>query len=52
MITRLSRIQRVWYAFVRALIVGFSKAFWRLDIRGAEHIPKTGPFVLSPVRRM
>jgi 1-acyl-sn-glycerol-3-phosphate acyltransferase len=51
MITRLSRIQRVWYAFVRALIVGFSKAFWRLRVEGAEHIPTTGPFILSPVHR-
>jgi len=50
-ITRLSRIQRVWYAFVRALIVGFSKAFWRLRVEGAEHIPATGPFILSPVHR-
>jgi 1-acyl-sn-glycerol-3-phosphate acyltransferase len=50
-ITPLTRVQRVWYAFVRALIVGFSKAFWRLRVEGTEHIPATGPFILSPVHR-
>lgn len=47
----LSPVQRVWYAFVRAVIAGFCRLFWRLDIRGTEHIPATGPFVLSPVHR-
>ncbi len=47
----LSRVQRVWYAFVRSLIVGFSKVFWRLRVEGAEHIPAEGPFILSPVHR-
>ena len=51
MITPLSRIQRVWYAFVRALIVGFCKVFWRMGVEGSEHIPATGPFILSPVHR-
>jgi 1-acyl-sn-glycerol-3-phosphate acyltransferase len=48
---RLSRVQRAWYAFVRALIFGFSKVFWRLRLEGTEHIPAEGPFILSPVHR-
>ena len=47
----LSRVQLVWYAFVRAVIAGFCRLFWRLDIRGTENIPATGPFILSPVHR-
>jgi 1-acyl-sn-glycerol-3-phosphate acyltransferase len=47
----LTGVQRVWYAFVRALIVGFCKVFWRLRVEGREHIPAEGPFILSPVHR-
>jgi 1-acyl-sn-glycerol-3-phosphate acyltransferase len=47
----LTRVQRVWYAFVRGLIAGFCRLFWRLEITGAENIPTTGPFILSPVHR-
>jgi 1-acyl-sn-glycerol-3-phosphate acyltransferase len=50
MIAPLSRIQRVWYAFVRSVVVGFSKTFWRLRVEGTEHVP-AGPFILSPVHR-
>jgi 1-acyl-sn-glycerol-3-phosphate acyltransferase len=46
----LSRVQRVWYAFVRSLVVGFSRTFWRLRVEGTEHVPD-GPFILSPVHR-
>lgn len=44
-------IQRVWYAAIRAIVVGFSRLFWRLSIVGAEHVPTSGPFVLAPVHR-
>jgi 1-acyl-sn-glycerol-3-phosphate acyltransferase len=46
----LSPVQRVWYAFVRSLVVGFSRTFWRLQVEGTEHVPD-GPFILSPVHR-
>ena len=39
------------YVFVRNVIVGFCKLFWRLSVEGREHIPATGPFILSPVHR-
>jgi 1-acyl-sn-glycerol-3-phosphate acyltransferase len=50
MITPLSRMQRAWYAFVRSVVVGFCKTFWRLRVEGTEHVP-AGPFILSPVHR-
>ena len=43
--------QRVLYRVVRALVAGFCRAFWRVRIRGLEHIPPEGPFILSPVHR-
>jgi 1-acyl-sn-glycerol-3-phosphate acyltransferase len=41
----------ILYRIVRALIVGFSKLYWRLSIEGREHVPAEGPFVLAPVHR-
>ena len=41
----------ILYRIVRALIVGFSRLYWRLSIEGREHIPVEGPFVLAPVHR-
>lgn len=41
---------RLWYAFARALVVGFCRVFWRLRVEGRELVPP-GPFVLAPVHR-
>lgn len=41
---------RLWYAFARALVVGFCRVFWRLRVEGRELVPR-GPFVLAPVHR-
>jgi 1-acyl-sn-glycerol-3-phosphate acyltransferase len=38
------------YAFVRAVVAGFCRLFWRLSIDGKEKVPD-GPFVLAPVHR-
>lgn len=46
-----TRAQKVLYFVVRNVIVGFCKLFWRVSVEGREHIPATGPFVLSPVHR-
>lgn len=43
--------QRILYFVVRNVIVGFCRLFWRLEVDGREHIPATGPFILSPVHR-
>lgn len=40
----------VFYRFCRAVVVGFCRLFWRLQVEGREHIPD-GPFVLAPVHR-
>jgi 1-acyl-sn-glycerol-3-phosphate acyltransferase len=43
--------QRVLYAVVRSAIVGFCRVFWRLELTGRDHVPRTGPFILAPVHR-
>lgn len=45
------RLDLVFYRVVRAIVVGFSRLFWRLTIEGTEHVPAEGPFVLAPVHR-
>lgn len=45
------RAERWFYAVVRAVVVGFCRAFWRVRVEGGEHVPPTGAFVLSPVHR-
>ncbi len=47
----LSATQRIFYAIVRGAIHGFCRIYFRLEIHGAEHIPASGPFILSPVHR-
>jgi cytidylate kinase len=44
-------IERTSYAAVRGLFLGLAKLFFRLEIRGREHVPAHGPFVLAPVHR-
>src|SRR5687768_5698671 len=39
------------YRFVRAVVVGFCRLFWRMTVEGQEHVPTTEPFILSPVHR-
>jgi 1-acyl-sn-glycerol-3-phosphate acyltransferase len=43
--------QRALYHFVRWVVVGFCRAFWAMTVDGTEHVPRTGPFILSPVHR-
>ncbi len=46
-----TRLERTSYGIVRGLFLGLAKLYFRLDIRGAEHVPAHGPFVLAPVHR-
>ena len=39
------------YAIVRGAFLGLAKAYFRLEIHGAEHVPAHGPFVLAPIHR-
>lgn len=49
--TKPSRASLAFYAFVRSVVVGFARLFWRLEVHGKEHVPAVGPFVLAPVHR-
>jgi 1-acyl-sn-glycerol-3-phosphate acyltransferase len=46
-----SRLTRISYAVVRAMIFAVAKAFGGVQVRGAEKIPATGAYVLAPVHR-
>ena len=48
---RVAPWQHVLYRFVRVVVGGFCKLFWRVEVQGLEHIPADGPFILSPVHR-
>jgi 1-acyl-sn-glycerol-3-phosphate acyltransferase len=46
-----TRLERTAYGAVRGLFVGLGKPYFRLEIRGREHVPSHGAFVLAPVHR-
>jgi 1-acyl-sn-glycerol-3-phosphate acyltransferase len=39
------------YAFVRGALELFGRLFWRLSVKGKEHVPPTGAFILAPIHR-
>lgn len=39
------------YAFVRAALIAFAKVWFRVSVRGKEHVPKEGAYIISPVHR-
>ncbi len=41
----------MFYRFVRLVVAGFCRVYWRVSIEGADHVPASGPFVLAPVHR-
>ncbi len=48
---RFSPWQHVLYRTIRLLVGRFCRLVWRVRVNGLEHIPATGPFILSPVHR-
>ncbi|MBW3536931.1 MAG: 1-acyl-sn-glycerol-3-phosphate acyltransferase [Actinobacteria bacterium] len=46
-----SRAELALYALVRGLVVAFCRFWWRLEVRGSEHLPREGAFILAPVHR-
>ncbi len=42
--------QLLFYGFVRSLLAGFCRLYWRQTTEGTENLPD-GPFVLAPVHR-
>ena len=39
------------YSFVRLVLAGFTRVFWRLTIEGRENLPASGSYVVAPVHR-
>ncbi|MHB8464627.1 MAG: (d)CMP kinase [Acidimicrobiales bacterium] len=42
---------RVLYWFCRAVIVIFSRVYWRLSVRGVDNLPPDGSYIVAPVHR-
>jgi len=42
---------KLFYAAARAIILVFSKIYFRLTVYGKENVPKTGAFILAPIHR-
>lgn len=40
-----------FYRFARALILGVCSLLFRVRVRGREHVPASGPYVLAPTHR-
>src|SRR3984957_17435127 len=46
-----SKARLAWYAFARGLVEVVCRAYWRVEVRGREHIPASGAYVIAPVHR-
>lgn len=47
----MSRGQKAWYWALRGFVVGVARGYFRASVSGAEHVPATGPFILSSIHR-
>jgi 1-acyl-sn-glycerol-3-phosphate acyltransferase len=45
------RWELAFFTFVRAILLGFGRIWFRVSARGTEHVPTSGPFIISPVHR-
>src|SRR3954454_15510809 len=43
--------QRIFYRFMRGVVILITKGYFRATVKGAEHLPKTGAYILSPIHR-
>lgn len=43
-----TRASRIFYQFVRAVILVGAKVLWRIEVQGRENIPAEGAFILAP----
>jgi 1-acyl-sn-glycerol-3-phosphate acyltransferase len=48
---QLSLGQRLFYRFMRGVVIVITKTYFRARVVGAENLPKHGPFILSPIHR-
>ncbi|MGH9115379.1 MAG: lysophospholipid acyltransferase family protein, partial [Acidimicrobiales bacterium] len=45
------RAALAWWWVARSVVELVSRALWRIEIRGREHLPASGAFVIAPVHR-
>jgi 1-acyl-sn-glycerol-3-phosphate acyltransferase len=48
---RTSRLALAWYAFARGVVELVCRLYWRVEVRGKENVPRSGPYVIAPVHR-
>src|SRR4051812_9103665 len=48
---QLSLGQRIFYKFMRGVVIAITKTYFRARVVGAENLPKHGAFILSPIHR-
>jgi 1-acyl-sn-glycerol-3-phosphate acyltransferase len=48
---QLSLGQRLFYRFMRGVVIVITKTYFRAKVVGAEHLPAEGPYILSPIHR-
>jgi 1-acyl-sn-glycerol-3-phosphate acyltransferase len=46
-----AKLRLAWYALARGVVEGVCRVYWRVEIRGREHVPRAGPYVIAPVHR-
>ena len=44
-------LERGSYRAIRGLFLGLAKVWFRLEVRGRDNVPASGPFVVAPVHR-
>jgi 1-acyl-sn-glycerol-3-phosphate acyltransferase len=44
-------LERGSYRTIRGLFLGLAKGWFRLEVRGRDNVPASGPFVVAPVHR-
>jgi 1-acyl-sn-glycerol-3-phosphate acyltransferase len=47
----MQRGQRIVYWLTYLLVVTLSHSYFRVKVRGKEHVPRSGPFIIAPVHR-
>jgi 1-acyl-sn-glycerol-3-phosphate acyltransferase len=48
---QMSLTQRVFYRLVRGVVMLIARTYFRVRVVGADKVPATGPFILSPIHR-
>jgi len=43
--------QRMFYRFMRVVVILITRGYFRATVKGAEHIPRSGAFIMAPIHR-